>query len=153
LGASEKRANADVLFTPVADTIIRLAPCPVMIVQGHQAHRRDDWVPDQIMVPSNGSQASRRAAEVAYAIINDKEEQHVTVLHVVEENRSNYNLDASGTLLERQKQTAIEGVNKLRDIGVMQDLNVSARVEVGAEPETVILEMARKHNMDLIILG
>lgn len=153
LGASEKRANADVLFTPVADTIIRLSPCPVMIVQGHQEHKREDWVPEKILVPSNGSQASRRAAEVAYAIINDKEVQDVTVLHVVEENRSNYNLDASGTLLERQKQTAVEGVNKLRDIGVMQEVNVDARVEVGSEPETVILEMARRHNMDLIILG
>jgi nucleotide-binding universal stress UspA family protein len=150
LGASENRGTADVLFTPLVDILIRMAPCPTMLVQGQRL--QDDWKPKRILVPSNGSQAARRAAEVAFALVGN-DEQAVMILHVVEENRSNYHLDSSGVLLERQKQIALEGVAKLQELGVMQGIPVQAEVEVGIEPEAVILQTARKENIDLIILG
>lgn len=50
-------------------------------------------------MPSNGSLASRRAAEVAFALVNGQEEVHL--LQVVEDNTSNYHIDALGTVLER----------------------------------------------------
>jgi Kef-type K+ transport system membrane component KefB/nucleotide-binding universal stress UspA family protein len=150
LGASENRGATDVLFTPLVDILIRLAPCPTMLVQGQRL--QEDWKPKRILVPSNGSQAARRAAEVAFALVGN-EEQAVMILHVVEENRSNYHLDSSGALLERQKQIALEGVAKLQELGVMQGIPVQTEVEVGIEPEAVILETAMEENIDLIILG
>ncbi len=150
LGASEKRDTADVLFTPLVDVLMRMAPCPIMLVRGQR--QQNNWKPKRILVPSNGSQAARRAAEVAFALV-DNGEQEITILHVVEENLSSYRLDATGALLERQKQIAIAGVAKLRELGVMQGIPVQGKVEVGTEPEAVILETARKDDMDLIILG
>ena len=150
LGASENRRESDVLFTPLVDVLIRMAPCPTMLVQGQRT--QDNWKPKRILVPSNGSQAARRAAEVAFALVGN-EEQEVIILHVVEENNSSYHLDASGSLLERQKQIALEGVEKLQELGVMQGIPVQAEVEIGSEPEAVILDIALKENIDLIILG
>ncbi len=150
LGASEERSNSDVLFTPLVDYLIRMAPCPTMLVQGQRL--QEDWKPRRILVPSNGSQASRRAAEVAYALSENGEEE-ILILQVVEENRSNYVLDASGKLMARQRQIALEGVEKLRELGTLRGVQALAEVEVGVEPESVILETARARDIDLIILG
>jgi Kef-type K+ transport system membrane component KefB len=149
LGASEARRDSDVLFTPLVDTLMRLSPCPTMLIQGERLQA--DWSPRRILVPSNGSQASRRAAEVAFALA--KADEEVTILQVVEENRSSYHLDATGTLVTRQKQIALEGVEKLRELGTLRGVTALAEVQVGTEPESVILETARVRHMDLIILG
>lgn len=149
LGASEKRGDSDVLFTPLVDFLIRMSPCPTMLVQGKRL--QEDWTPRRILIPSNGSLASRRAAEVAFALASNGEE--VTILQVVEENRSNYHLDATGALIARQQQIALEGVEKLRELGALRGIHAVAEVEVGAEPEWVILETAREREVDLIILG
>ncbi|MGJ3239806.1 MAG: cation:proton antiporter [Anaerolineae bacterium] len=152
LGASEKQKTNDseTLFSPTIDILVRAAPCPTMLVQSKQMYF--NWKPRHILVPSNGSQASRRAAEVAFALVGETE-QEITILHVVEENQSTHNLDSSGTLLKRQKQIALEGVENLREVGEMQGVKAKALVEVGAEPETVILQTAHENEMDLIILG
>ncbi len=150
LGASEGRTNSEVLFTPLVDYLVRLSPCPTMLVQGERLQQ--DWTPSRILVPSNGSQAARRAAEVAFALVANEDEE-VTILQVVEENRSNYLLDAGGTLVARQKQTAQLSVEQLRELAAFQGVTAHAEVQVGAEPETVILSMAKERRMDLIILG
>lgn len=67
LGATEARSSSDVLFTPIIDYLIRLAPCPTLLVHGHNV--AEDWIPQRILVPTNGSLASRRAAEVAFALV------------------------------------------------------------------------------------
>lgn len=67
LGATEARSSSDVLFTPIIDYLIRLAPCPTLLVHGHNVP--EDWTPRRILVPTNGSLASRRAAEVAFALV------------------------------------------------------------------------------------
>jgi nucleotide-binding universal stress UspA family protein len=149
LGASEGRSHSDVLFTPLVDYVVRMSPCPTMLVQGERL--QSDWRPRRILVPSNGSLASRRAAEVAFALVDEGEE--VIILQVVEEIRSNYHLDARGNTIARQKQIAHEGVEKLRELGTTQGVPVMAEVEIGVEPEAVILETARLRDVDLIILG
>ncbi len=150
LGASEGQSNSDVLFTPLVDFLIRMAPCPTMLVQGQRL--QEGWQPKHILVPSNGSQASRRAAEVGFALVNNGDAE-ITILQVVEENRSSWHLDASDTVITRQKQIAQEAVEKLRELGTLQGVTATAEVQVGSQPETVILETAKSRDMDLIILG
>jgi nucleotide-binding universal stress UspA family protein len=53
LGATEGRTSSEVLFTPLVDYLMRLSPCPTMLVQGQRV--QDDWQPKRILVPSNGS--------------------------------------------------------------------------------------------------
>lgn len=150
LGASESRNDADVLFTPLLDAIVRMAPCPTMLVQGQ--HVEEKWTPEHILVPTNGSQASRRAAEVAFELV-DRESQKVTVMRVVEEFRSNQHLDSGDRFLERQKQIALESVQNLQEIGETQGIAVHADIEIGTAPEITILDTARYQSVDLIILG
>lgn len=150
LGASEGNRDSDVVFNPLVDQLVRMAPCPTLLVQGQRTPA--DWSPDRVLVPSNGSLASRRAAEVAFAL-SDNGDREVTILQVVEEERSDYLLDSSGALLERQKRNAQESVEKLRELGALRGVPATAEVAVGDAPEAVILQTARERGVDLIVLG
>ncbi|HRL12752.1 MAG TPA: cation:proton antiporter [Aggregatilineales bacterium] len=150
LGASEGSRDRDVVFNPLVDFLVRMAPCPTLLVQGQRTPA--DWSPDRVLVPSNGSLASRRAAEVAFAL-SDNGDREVTILQVVEEERSDYLLDSSGALLERQKRNAQESVEKLRELGALRGVPATAEVAVGDAPEAVILQTARERGVDLIVLG
>lgn len=150
LGASEGNRDSDVVFNPLVDQLVRMAPCPTLLVQGQRTPA--DWSPDRVLVPSNGSLASRRAAEVAFAL-SDNGDREVTILQVVEEERSDYLLDSSGALLERQKRNAQASVEKLRELGALRGVPATAEVAVGDAPEAVILQTARERGVDLIVLG
>ena len=150
LGATEGRTSSEVLFTPLVDYLMRVSPCPTMLVQGQRV--QEDWQPKRILVPSNGSLASRHAAETAFALARE-DETSVIILQVVEENTSDYHLDASGTLVARQIESARNSMEKLRELGRLQGMASIAEVQVGSTPESVILEAARERNVDLIILG
>jgi Kef-type K+ transport system membrane component KefB len=150
LGATEGKTSSEVLFTPLVDYLMRLSPCPTMLVRGEQA--QSNWQPKRILVPSNGSIASRHAAETAFALAQD-DETDVIMLQVVEENHSDYHLDASGTLVARQIVSARNTMDKLRELGTLQGVASAAEVLVGSTPDTVILEAARQRDVDLIILG
>ncbi len=151
LGASEKASGRDVLFNPLTDQIVRLAPCPTMIVKGTRV--AEHWPPKRILVPTNGSVSARYAAEVAFAIAHDEGTQ-VTLLSVVEsEKRGDYRFDSSESSRERQLGNAHEIVASLRQLAEAQDLTVETVVRVGGAPEGVILELAERGRFDLIIMG
>lgn len=150
VGATEGRAKAEVLFTPVVDHVIRYSPKPTMLVQGRELP--EDWAPRRILVPSNGSLASHRAAELGFALATDPTDE-VIILQVVEDNPTPQHLDSSGVLQERQRIVAYSNVESLQKLGQMQNVIVSTSVQVGGEPESVILETAKRQQIDLIILG
>jgi Kef-type K+ transport system membrane component KefB/nucleotide-binding universal stress UspA family protein len=149
LGASEGRTSSEVLFAPLLDTIVRLSPVPTMVVQGN--HGDENWEPRRILVPSNGSVASKRAAELAFALAQS--EDNVTIMRVVEESYSNQSLDASGTLVARQMYDAQASVEQMRELGQSHAIATQAEVVVDSEPDTAILRRAADTNADLIILG
>jgi Kef-type K+ transport system membrane component KefB len=150
LGASERERGSDVLFTPMVDYLVRLSPCPTIVVQGERV--QEGWQPHRILVPTNGSRAARNAAELGFALVTNKNEE-VSILHVVVQNGSDYHLDVSGDVLERQLSIGHQIVDELRDLGTSRDVVVDTDVEIGPDPQSVILETARRKNVDLIILG
>lgn len=150
LGASERSKDQDSLFTPLLDTIVRLAPCATMMVQGR--HLQDQWRPRRILVPSNGSQAAMRAAQVAFALVDD-DDQQINILRVVEDQASREPMDLAGRVLDRQKLIAAESVEKLRDMGATQGIVAQAEVVVGSEPAKAILQTVERLHIDLIVLG
>jgi Kef-type K+ transport system membrane component KefB len=149
LGASERLTNSEVLFAPLLDTIVRLSPVPTLVVQG--IHTKENWQPSKILVPSNGSLASKRAAELAFALA--QAEDSVTIMRVVEESYSDESLDASGTLVARQIFDAHASLEQIRELGQSQAIATEAEVVIDREPETAILRMAAEMDADLIILG
>lgn len=151
LGAPEKADKTDALFTPMLDNLIHMSPCPTMLIQDQYLLKA--WAPRRILVPSNGSQPARRAAEVAFALAASSDDAEVTVLQVVEENRLDYRLDASGAVVARQKQIAEASLDKLCELALLRGVTALPKVEVGTEPELLILQTVLNRHIDLIVMG
>lgn len=170
LGAPERQSSSEVLFNPLVDFLIRTAPCPTMAVKsrGEPAH----WPPRSILVPTNGSHSSRRAAELAFSLLEgarletSKAEAagagstrmrsaapKVIFLNVVPEDLEPRELSSLGESRARRLGTARHIVDGL--VSEARERGVEARGEVraGPDPESVILEVSKNQGADLILLG
>lgn len=148
VGASEGITSTDVLFTPIVDYLVRLAPCPVVVVRAPNV--APDWKPSRILIPTNGSNASLRAAELAYGLATEGDET-LFFLRVVEYAEPSPT-DVSGTLVLRQMKTAWQSVDELMALGNGR-VTTERQVLVGKAPEEEILHYAEAQSIDLIILG
>ena len=150
VGATERNKNSDMLFNPIVDNLVRLSPCASIVVQS--SNISEDWRPSRILVPTNGSKASKRAAEVAFGIAFHEHDQ-VHILNVVEGKQGYSSLDIEGSLKERRLTFAHQTVEELKKLGESLNVNTFTEIEIGEEPDTVILKMSSENNFDLIILG
>jgi Kef-type K+ transport system membrane component KefB/nucleotide-binding universal stress UspA family protein len=150
IGATEKDKKTGQVFNPVVDDIVRLSPSISIVVQSGSHH--ENWEPKKILVPTNGSLAARRAAQVAFALASDKS-QEVHILKIIEEKKDIYHLDVEGNIKERQFMFAFQIIEDLKILGESLSVNTFAEVEVGVDAETSILEIAKERNFDLIVLG
>jgi nucleotide-binding universal stress UspA family protein len=149
-GASEDNQSSNVVFTPLVDYLVRMAPCPTIVVQGERV--QPDWDPKRILVPTNGSRAARNAAELAFALATDEDDE-VQIMHVVVDHTNRYFLDADGTMFEKQLAVGQEMVRELCELGKSYDVPITTDIQVGTDVETMILNRAREHSIDLIVLG
>ncbi len=150
VGATERNKNSDMLFNPIVDNLVRLSPCSSIVVQS--SNISEDWRPSRILVPTNGSKASKRAAEVAFGIAYHEHDQ-VHILNVVEGKQGYSSLDIEGSLKERRLTFAHQTVEELKRLGESLNVNTFTEIEIGEEPDSVILKMAQENDFDLIILG
>lgn len=150
LGASENGKSTEVLFSPIVDFLMRSSPCPTLLVQGGAVGA--DWTPRRIVVASNGSAASRRAAEIAFAVASERTDE-VMIVQVVERTMADYQLDSEQKIFERHMQTAQRSVDALRELGQLTGVQTTAEVRPGREPEKIILTVAKDWGADLIVLG
>ena len=80
LGATEEQTRRDdSVFHPIVDRIVRLAPCPTLVIRGTNGAVQEG--PQRIVVPTNGSTASREAAMLAFRLA--RPDDVVVVLNVV----------------------------------------------------------------------
>jgi Kef-type K+ transport system membrane component KefB len=150
VGATERKKNTDMIFNPIVDNLVRLSPCLSIVVQSSNVS--EDWSPKRILVPTNGSLASKRAAEVAFGIaFHEQDEVHI--LNVVESKESFSLLDIEGSLKERRLTFAYKIVDELKKLGESLNVNTFPQVEIGEDPDKVILKISRENNFDLVILG
>ncbi|GAB4526985.1 MAG: cation:proton antiporter [Anaerolineae bacterium] len=143
LGATEKRPEADTLFSTMVDTIVRLAPCPVLVV--HAAELPETWQPKRILVPTTGATSGRAAAQVAFAIADADTE--VVILNVVQESSS----VASEHITRRARSISEEIVRELSDLGRVLGVQSNGIVRRAADVEGAILGLGE--DADLIVLG
>jgi Kef-type K+ transport system membrane component KefB/nucleotide-binding universal stress UspA family protein len=149
MGATEARPGAESLFHPMVDTLVRMAPCPTMVVKGDVIEGR--WPPRRILVPTNGSLAARYAAEIGFALAGQGEE--LLVLNVIPERKDPYRVRPDDRSESIRSTAARQIVAELETLGKAQGVKVAGRVEVGAEPEQVILDLTDSEGIDLIVLG
>ncbi len=150
IGATEKQNNTEMVFNTFIDSLIRFSPCPSLIVQGHALLEDNKF--KRILVPTDGSKASKRAAEVAFAIATSDDDE-VHILRVIEEKITLDDFEPKDHLVDRQFSYAQEIVNELKSIGESLSVNTFTRLEIGINPETVILNIAKENKFDLVILG
>ncbi|MFZ2324442.1 MAG: cation:proton antiporter [Ignavibacteriaceae bacterium] len=150
IGATEKQKNSEMVFNKFIDNLIRFSPCPSIIVQGHKKLSVNSG--KKILVPTDGSKSSKRAAEIAFALAtNENDEVHI--LRVIEEKKTLEEFDMKNHLLERQISYAQEIVKEFKSIGDSLSVNTFTKVERGINPETVIIKVAEENNFDMVILG
>lgn len=150
LGATEMQGRTETLFHPIVDQMVRMAPCPTLVVKGEIT--KDRWPPKRILVPTNGSIASRHAAEIGFMLATGGDEE-VILLNVVQQRASPYRFGARGGASERELDTGRQIVRELRELGEAQGARTQGLVQVGSDAETVILNLARRGTIDMIVLG
>ena len=148
LGATESGPTSEALFGGVVDEIVRLAPVPSLIVRGGDVPA--GWQPRRIVLPTDGTLASRRAAELAFAVVEPG--GLVTIVHVVPKETSAVTAlmsDDPAHRLDLGHQIA----GDLRLLGESFGVATETEVRMGPEPEEAILDTARRINADLVVLG
>jgi len=151
LGASrQEQEGSSHLFSPVIDSLITLSPCLTMVVYTQKLSL--DWSPQRILVPTNGSFAAKRAAEFSFLLASDQGTS-VNILNVLEKDKNNWQEELNDDIFQRQLKIAEKITEELAHLGEMQGVVVYPHVQIGLEPETVIIDVARQKNSDLIVLG
>ncbi|PWN06215.1 cation:proton antiporter [Rhodohalobacter mucosus] len=150
LGATEQSDDSNHLFSPIVDFITRFAPCPTMIVKAGSIP--ESWSPQRILVPTNGSKASKNAAELAFFIARPDRSKEVLALNVIM-NDASPNHYLKKQQVQNKNLFAHEMVNELKELGTAFGVSTEAMVRWGDAPEEVIREVAESNMMDLIIIG
>jgi Kef-type K+ transport system membrane component KefB/nucleotide-binding universal stress UspA family protein len=164
LGAPEKASSSEVLFNPLVDLLVRTSPCPTMVVS-HGEPRR--WPPRRILVPTNGSKASRKAAELAFALIGNgshpaeagvageesSDDAKVVFLQVVVDSSRPLSLESRESRHSERIVTVRQIVEGLAQEATDRGIRGSGEVLWGSDPESMILDYAKRNSMDLILLG
>jgi len=150
LGASHGPGSSEVVFNPMVDSLMRLAPCATLVVKGHS--QRQSWPPRRIMVRATGTGAAKQAADLAFGLAGPAGSE-VLLLHVVVPPADPHHLDARGRDLERQLRVGHEIVDSLAELGAARGINVDPEVRLGSAEDTVLLEVANSREVDLIVVG
>jgi Kef-type K+ transport system membrane component KefB len=149
MGTPVIQGNYQQVFTPLIDYVARLSPCPVVFVRTIGESTWEGKLKN-ILVPTNGSVASRRGADLAFALARSSSEvTKVTLLKVLE------SADEIGLneILERQRRYSIEHLEELESVGKMMGALTTSFIEVDSQPERVIIDYSKINNCDLIIIG
>lgn len=147
MGTPETNKDANhTIFTPLIDYVLRLSPCATILIQGRENLDITNKM-RRVLVPTNGSAASRRAAEVGFSLLGDMAEEMI-ILKVVEEEES-----GDERLIRRQVSFGRAMVAELESLAASLGVAASGRIAMGANPEELILAKAANDEVDLIILG
>ncbi len=143
--------GAGVMDDPVAEDVARAAvafegPVAIAHARGQSEEERGTL---RILVPVTGTNVSRRAAEVAFALARSMGVR-VTALYVSPTGRRKGGIARSLTGLLRSEEAI------LRDVAILGDqmgATVRTAVRAGVAPEEAILRYAHNGRHDLIVLG
>lgn len=136
LGTPTVESESDSLFGVLIDDLVKLSPCPTLLVRGVESEeglRR-------ILVPTNGTQAARRAAELAFALAGSDTE--VEGLHIV-----------TPSLIGSQRDVATDVTAELEGVGQALGRTPRTWVRHDSSAEAGILAFLEESMPDLVILG
>lgn len=138
LGAPAARGATDELFGRSIDDLVKLSPCPTLIVRG--VGETADWRPLKILVPTNGTRAARRAAELAFALA--AEDAEVEGLHVV-----------TTTTVRTRDDFAVDVTAELEEMAGSLGQYSQTKIRHHETAERGILSYVAETRPDLMVLG
>lgn len=139
LGTPSVETSQESLFGSVIDELVRLAPCPTLLVRGASRYR--NWEPRRILVPITGIAASRRAAELSFAMSAPGVE--LTAMHVV----------TPSPALPPRNDLAVDVTAELEKVGLALGHSTRTEIRRAPDPETGIVEAVEELRPDLLVLG
>ncbi len=138
LGTPKAGGSDASLFGPMIDDLVKLAPCPTMLVRGVALN--EEWRPNRILVPTNGTAAARRAAELTLAIAQESSE--VIGIHIV--------TMAHGRLT---RGVASDLTAELAQVAVALGHEIQTHVRRSDDATNGILAAIDEFGADLLVLG
>jgi len=135
-------------FGSVVDEIVRMAAIPTLAVRGVPVVA--GWQPNRILVPTDGTPASRQAADLAFALAGP--DTTVTALHVVPSELSPV-VSMTDTGPVQRLDLAHQIVSDVRDRGLERGVATATMVEMCPEVAEAIVTAARQIGADLVVLG
>lgn len=139
LGTPTVEPSGESLFGSVIDELVKLAPCPTVLVRGVTTD--EDWRPGHILVPVNGTGASQRAAELAFAMAPHGVQ--MTGVHVVS--------PAPGR--PPTGHLALDITSEMERLGLALGHRAATHIRRAEDPETGILRAVDEFRPDLLVLG
>lgn len=125
------------LFGPMLDDLVRLAPCPTIVVRDGSVE--PSWEPAKILVPMDGSPGARRALELAFAIAG--EDGEVEAIYV------------QTPALSGTRDFASDITSELTALATQLDQSLSTDVIHASDVERGILRSLETSGADLLIMG
>lgn len=159
VGTKGKTGLEHILLGSTAERIIRMAPCPVLTVPAER--QRTEQRPGaeepsatlhRMLVPVDFSDCSLDAFEYG-ALIAQRSKASITLLHVLEP--VSYGLDFTLPHMAQRESSKTAVMKRLSDlvsaltaVGLASDFLIS-----GGLPADSILDAARAHSVDAIVMG
>ncbi|ELY99321.1 cation:proton antiporter domain-containing protein [Natrialba asiatica] len=143
------------LFSRTIDRVIQRTPCPAMIVSTSESVKRTPALMDdpirRILLPTVGTQSSRHAAEVAFAIAT-AENALVEIAHVVTRPQSSDRF-AGGPDLSDELDIGSQIVDREAELGRQLGAQVVTTVTAADNPGAALVSLADRNDADLIVMG
>lgn len=151
LGATEQQTNSSHLFSPLVDYLARVAPCPTLIVQGHKID--EQWSPERILVPTNGSEAAKNAVDLGLFLAKSDRRREVSILNVVIDHYADTPYHVRKFKKDNEIKIANNIMSDLQEMGEAMGVKTQTLVERGESPEQAIYNFTVDNEIDLVILG
>jgi Kef-type K+ transport system membrane component KefB len=139
LGSPTVDSTRDNVFGAVIDDLVKLAPCPTVVVRGVTSD--EDWRPRRVLVAVSGTSASQRAAELAFAMAPSGVE--MTGVHIVSPRPGR---PSTGHI-------AVDITSEMERVGLALGHEARTHVRRADDPETGILAAVDEFMPDLLVLG
>lgn len=149
IGATEADSEDDSLFSPAIDQLVSLANCSTLIFKA-AGPPRGEFV--HILVPTNGSEYSLRAAELAFRL-GAGSDCMITFLHVIVREAEGSLLTNRTDQLEYSLGRGQQIVAEMVALGESQGARCSGEVRLNTSVAAGILEVISRHDVQLLLLG
>lgn len=145
----------------VADTFVRHAPCPVLLVrpdENGQPEPEEDWAPATVLVPLDGSELGESILErmVEVATLYDADLVLLRVVAYPMELASPYlphTVQMNQDMVDEARNAARDYLDRVAGPIRDQGLAVEVEVSVDAQAGNGILDAARERDVDLIAMS